>query len=139
VQTVIELEREIEDLLREKGEQVSSLDVLEIVRRVIRTVEEHLMRPWQKVLEEVRAERNLVREQIELHHRATEARFQVVDQRFESLLRSIEDLRKATETRFQAHDRRFEALERRLGFMMWFIGIFFTITNLLIVLLKIFG
>ena len=61
------------------------------------------------------------------------------DARFEGLLHSIEDLRKSFDERFSANDRRFESLERRLNFLMWFIGIFFTVTNILIVVLKLFG
>ena len=127
--TIRELTEHIDALIR-RGERVSHVEVLEVLRQMAETIQE---RPGDGSIRELVEQLHMEREAFREYRQTLEDRFRTQDQRFESILREanarfeaiLQELgavRREMDTRFeavmdrfQAQDQRFEAILQEIG------------------------
>ena len=127
------LQEMLEQFVRANEQRSRELALME---RVVR-VEEEL-----KALREIESARfEAMERRFEALQREMHARFEAMERRFEAIDQRFEALQREMHARFEAlqreMDTRFQAVEKRLNFLQWMMGIGFTLTNLVLVLLSL--
>ena len=98
--------------------------------QAIETHDPKIVRRFIRAFAEVQSrDRNDILHSIELLAQQMASNQKEMNTRFESM-------QKEMNTRFESVDARFEAVDKRLGMMMWFIGIGFTIVTVFMGLIQ---